>query len=162
MWAAPRSIFFRSRRRRPCPWYPFVLPFKIPPYFFLLATGSRPFARALVLERWPRTGRPLAVAHAAIAANFNQPLDIEGNVPAEVTLHMAVLVDIISPALLYRLQTGPARGCRGLRRWQRRCWSRSAADAVNIGKSISIRLSRGKSIPEIRAIYTSMVLRPAA
>ena len=54
-------------------------------------TGTGVGLGALAADR-----QALAVAHAAIAADLDQALDIEGNVPAEVALHVAVLVDIIS------------------------------------------------------------------
>ena len=47
--------------------------------------------RALVLLRWPRTG--LAVANAAVAADLGQPLDIQGNLTAQVAFHHVALVD---------------------------------------------------------------------
>ena len=63
MWTWPRSMFFRSRRRMTfLPADAFAVAILVlPPYFFLLAmVFLGPLrVRALVLLRWPRTGRPL-------------------------------------------------------------------------------------------------------
>ena len=64
IWTWPRSMFFFSRRRRMTFLPPVafaVAIFVLPPYFFLLAMVFLGPLRvlALVLLRWPRTGRPL-------------------------------------------------------------------------------------------------------
>ena len=38
----------------------------------------------------------LAVADAAVAADLDEPLDVEGHVAAQVAFHVAVVVDILS------------------------------------------------------------------
>src|SRR5699024_11348283 len=61
IWTWPFSMFFFSRRRR-ITFLPVLgaAMFSLPPYFFLLAmVFLGPLrVRALVLLRWPRTGRP--------------------------------------------------------------------------------------------------------
>ena len=49
--------------------------------------------RALVWVRWPRTGRPLAVAQAAIAAQIHQPLDVHRHFAAQIAFDEIVAVD---------------------------------------------------------------------
>ena len=53
--------------------------------------------RALVLLRWPRTGRPLKRIEiglaCAVAADLGQPLDIQSNLTAQVAFHHVALVD---------------------------------------------------------------------
>ena len=36
------------------------------------------------------------MTHAAIAADFDKPLDVKGHIPAQVAFHVAVVVDILS------------------------------------------------------------------
>ena len=64
-------------------------------YFFLLAiVFLGPLrVRALVLLRWPRTGSATTVAHAAIAADFSQALDIQRGLTTQITLDDVAVVN---------------------------------------------------------------------
>ena len=102
IWTWPRSMFFRSRRRRmtflPADAFAVAI-LVLPPYFFLLATVR---LGPLRYGRWSWTAgahrQALAVTDTAVAADLGQPLDVHSHVAAQVTLH-GVLVLMISRSL---------------------------------------------------------------
>ena len=110
--ATPAEMFLRSRRRRRGAVSLAMAYFFT---FFLPAIGrAGPLrVRALVWVRWPRTGRPLAVAQAAIAAEVHQPLDVHRDVPAQIALDPVVAVDDLAQARdlgIRQLVDPPAEG----------------------------------------------------
>ena len=68
--------------------------------FFLPAIGlAGPLrVRALVCVRWPRTGRPRAMAQAAVAAEIHQPLDVHRHFAPQIALDRVVAVDRLADA----------------------------------------------------------------
>ena len=52
--------------------------------------------RALVLVRWPRTGRPMAVAATLVAADLDLAADVGLDLATEVTLDLEVGFDLVA------------------------------------------------------------------
>ena len=99
MWATPKVMFLRSRLRgrRAAAAGLVVLAIYLRTFFFPATVFFGPLrVRALVWVRWPWTGQALAVADPLVAADLHLPLDVLGDVPAQVALDLQVGVDVVA------------------------------------------------------------------
>src|SRR5512139_1901593 len=107
MWAIPSGTFFFSRF-----FAVFLLGLAMDPpghqiTWLLFLPGNRPagpLARSGIRVRaLAAAGQTLAVPQAPVGPDVHEPLDRHGDVPAEIPLHLVLLVDDVADSRHFRI-----------------------------------------------------------
>src|SRR5690606_12059710 len=138
MWAMPLSTFFRSRRFVRTVFFALAI-YGCPPFSLLLLVrdgAARSLAgpgvrlRALAADR-----QSLAVANAAVAADFHEPLDVHGHFPAQVAFHLHVLLDAVAQPAHFVFRQVAHAGIRADAGFRQDALAGRFSDAVNVGQA---------------------------